>query len=542
MRGSPARGAWLDRAELARVGLAVLAVGAISSLSIALGLRADLTNAVILFLFTIGLVSMRLGYRAALVAAVLAAVSFDFFFLAPYHSLAISRGRDLFTMAAMFAVATFMNTLNERLRKQARAARQSERKTESLYALVNELAGARSPRELCINAAREIESTVGAAVYILSRDASGEFTQVLGANGPLSLHTEDLPVAEWVATHLQPAGAGTRHAPAAAATYLPLVANRGCIGVVSVRRRDGGAPAPARPSSLLMSMVRQVAMAIERSLLAEEIVAAQLDAETERIRNAVLSTVSHDLRSPLSIIGSASSTLLEHGERLNPRARHEMAKIVNDEARRLNDLLKSLLDVTRLESGGLKLNRDWESLEEVVGSVLSRIDESMGSRHLLTNVPSNLPLLNMDATLIEQVLMNLVDNAIKYSGNEGPIEVGVAIDPGREAVVSVTDHGRGIAESELPRVFDKFYRVSEHLGSGLGLGLTIARGIVQAHGGRMWAAQTPGGGLTMQFALPIGGRAPEMAEAELSAAAAPADLGFGAGPTPITTQPTTLSG
>jgi len=515
---SAARWTWGGRTELGRIGLAILAVGGVSGLSLGLGLRGDLTNTVILYLFTIGLVSMRLGYRASLAAALLSAMSFDYLFLVPYHSLAVAHGRDLLTMAAMLAVATFMNTLNERLRRQARAARQSERKTESLYGLVNVLAGAGSRRELYTSAAREVECAVGANVRIMVRDPGGDFTQVFGANGVVSAHTEDLPVAGWVAAHLQPAGPGTRHASTAAATYLPLIANRGCIGVVSVRRAERLGQPPGRPSSLLMAMVRQVAMAIERSLLAEEIVAAQLDAETERIRNAVLSTVSHDLRSPLAIIGSASSTLLEHGDRLDSKARHEMAKIVNDEARRLNELLKSLLDVTRLESGGLTVNRDWESLEEVIGSVIGRVDESVGRHHLLTNVPSNVPLLNMDATLVEQVLVNLVDNALKYSGSDGPIEIGVAVDQGREVLVSVVDHGRGISESELTRVFDKFYRTREHVGSGLGLGLTIARGIVQAHGGRMWASMTPGGGLTMQFTLPLGGRAPEMPEAELSAA------------------------
>lgn len=516
---APARRDPPARAELARMGLAALAVCGVSGLSVVLGLRADLTNTVILYLFTIGLVSMRLGYRAALLAGVSSAICFDYFFLVPYHSLAVAHGRDLFTMAAMFAVAMFMNMLNERLRRQARVARQSERRMESLYTLVSELAGARSRQELCTRAAAAMALPTGATFRIMLRDASGELVRAYGANGPVSLHTEDLPVAGWVATHLQPAGPGARHATKAMATYLPLIADRGCIGVVSVRRRGGVGQGTPRPSSLLLAMVKQVAMAIERSMLSEELVAVQLDAETERIQNAVLSTVSHDLRSPLATIGSASSTLLEHGDRLDSKARNEMARIVYDEARRLNELLKSLLEVTRLESGGLRINRDWESLEEVVGSVLRRVDESMGRRHLLTNVPSNLPLVSMDATLIEQVLMNLVDNAVKYSGSDGPIEIEVALEPGREVRISVVDHGHGIKESELTRIFDKFYRSREHVGSGLGLGLTIARGMVQAHGGRMWASMTPGGGLTMQFALPLSARAPEMAEAELCALA-----------------------
>jgi len=255
-------------------------------------------------------------------------------------------------------------------------------------------------------------------------------------------------------------------------------------------------------------MARQLAVALERMLLADEKHTAQLEAETERIRSAVLSSVSHDLRAPLAVIASASSTLVEHGNRLPSGGRDEMARIIYDEARRLNELLKSLLDITRLQSGSLHVSRDWESLEEVVGSMLGRIESRAGGRRLLTSVPSDLPLLHFDAILIEQVLLNLVDNAIKHtSAVDQPIEIEVAIR-GPEALVSVIDHGSGIDPSELTRIFDKFYRSESSRGGGLGLGLTIARGIVAAHGGRIWASSTPGGGLTVHFTLPLSAAAP----------------------------------
>jgi two-component system sensor histidine kinase KdpD len=258
-----------------------------------------------------------------------------------------------------------------------------------------------------------------------------------------------------------------------------------------------------------------LALALERALLSEEKQAAQIEVETERVRNAVLSSVSHDLRSPLAVIASASSTLAEHGERLQVAARVEMSRIIHEEARRLNELLKSLLDVTRLQSGGLKVSREWESLEEVVGSVLRRVDERSAGRHLRANVPSDLPLLQLDAILVEQVLLNLVDNAFKHSHTEQAVDIDVGVR-GDEVVVSVIDHGKGIADDEISRIFEKFYRSDDAPGGGLGLGLTLARGIVQAHGGRIWASHTPGGGLTVQFTLPLSAAPPRLTGAEAS--------------------------
>jgi two-component system sensor histidine kinase KdpD len=260
-------------------------------------------------------------------------------------------------------------------------------------------------------------------------------------------------------------------------------------------------------------MARQVALALDHALLSEEKQAAQLEAETERIRNSVLSSVSHDLRSPLAVIASASSTLAENDERLQGPARAEMARIIHEEARRLNELLKSLLDVTRLQSGGLKVNREWESMEEVVGSVLRRVDERSKGRHLRANVPSDLPLLQIDAILIVQVLLNLVDNAFKHSLSEQAVEIEAATGAD-ELIVSVIDHGRGIGPDELTKIFDKFYRSDDTPGGGLGLGLTLARGIIQAHGGRIWATHTPGGGLTIQFTLPLSPAPPRLAGME----------------------------
>jgi two-component system sensor histidine kinase KdpD len=503
---------WLEAnvAELLHVALSIAVVGIVAVLAYVVMGPEDVTNVVIVFLFAIAAVSIRFGHRAAISAAIASALLVDYYFLPPYRSFALASGRDIVTFAGMFITAVFLSSLQERLRKQARAARQSERRTESLYGLARELVDASTVDMLCTRASAKIEEATNATVSILLRDEKG-FSRAFRAGGAAALNVEDLTVAEWAAAHLESAGAGTRNHGTAVASYVPLISGRGCLGVMALRARetDHATTSSARPSSIVSSMARQVALALERALLAEEKQNAVVEAETERIRSAVLSSVSHDLRTPLSVITSASSALLEHGDRLSGKSRSEMYKMIHDEGRRLNDLLKSLLDVTRVQGGNLHISREWESLEEVIGSVLRRIEEQTIDRHVRTNVPSDLPLLQIDATLIEQVLLNLIDNAFKHSLSEQSVDVDVQVrDEG--VLVSVIDHGRGVRADELDHIFDKFYRNEQVVSAGLGLGLTIARGIVQAHGGRIWASHTPGGGLTIHFTLPMSGSPPRL--------------------------------
>ena len=476
--------------------------------------RGDVTNITLIYLFAIAAASVWLGYRPSLLAALSGALCLDYYFLPPYDTFVIGSAREIITFGGMFCTAVFISTLNERLRRQARAARQSERRMESLYGLTRELVDATSVEELCVRAATQIELAGHQMVCVLLRRGEA-FTRAVRPGGVVALENEDIPAASWAAAHLEPAGLGTRNCAGAGACYVPLIAARGCIGVLSLRPREHERAGQTRPSSLILSMARQVALALERALLSEEKQAAQLEIETERIRNSVLSSVSHDLRSPLAVIASASSTLVENGEHLQGPARTEMSRIIYEEARRLNELLKSLLDVTRLQAGGLKVSREWESIEEVVGSVLRRVDERSSVRQLRANVPSDLPLLQLDAILVVQVLLNLVDNAFKHSGSEQAVDIDVALR-GDEVIVSVIDHGRGITDDELTRIFEKFYRSDDAPGGGLGLGLTLARGIVQAHGGRIWAKHTAGGGLTIQFTLPLSAAPPRLAGLEVA--------------------------
>jgi two-component system sensor histidine kinase KdpD len=304
------------------------------------------------------------------------------------------------------------------------------------------------------------------------------------------------------------AGMGTDTLAGARALYLPLAAAGGAIGVLGVR--------PAQPRRLLIpeqlhlleTFASQAALALERVALSEEAQRAQVQAETERMRSSLLSSVSHDLRTPLAVITGATSSLVEGAVTLDPATRVELAQTAYDEATRLNRLVGNLLDMTRLESGALQVRKEWQPLEEVVGATLTRLHDRLRDHSVTVTLPPDGPLVPLDSVLVEQVLINLLENAIKYTPPGSPIELS-ATGAGDVVTVTVADRGPGIAAGDEQRIFDKFYRARAGTGSGgVGLGLTICRGIVEAHGGRIWAENRPGGGAAFHFTLPIEGTPP----------------------------------
>jgi len=251
---------------------------------------------------------------------------------------------------------------------------------------------------------------------------------------------------------------------------------------------------------LLETFASQIALAIERGLLAEEAQAAHVSAEAERLRNALLSSVSHDLRTPLASITGGVSSLLESGDSLDAETQRELLRAVHEEAERLNRLVQNLLEMTRLESGSVQVRKDWHSIEELVGAALGRFNRRLGQRPIVTRIPADLPLVALDPVLIEQVLVNLLDNALKYTPPESPIEIAARVE-GDGVTVEVADRGPGLPPGEERRVFDKFYRGRAVADRGVGLGLAICQGIVEAHGGRIWAENRPGGGVALRFTL-----------------------------------------
>ncbi len=302
---------------------------------------------------------------------------------------------------------------------------------------------------------------------------------------------------------------GTDTLPGASALYLPLMGSSGAIGVVAVRPKDTALLLDPERLHLLESLVNQVALAIERTRLSDEAQQAHVQAETERMRNAILSSVSHDLRTPLATItGAASSLAVEQGE-LDPIARRELAQSIHREADRLDRLLKNLLDMMRLEAGAVQLKKEWHSVDEVAGAALARFDGRLHDHDVNTSFPADLPLVLVDGVLLEQVVINLIENAVKHTPSGSAIDLSASAND-REVIVEVADRGPGIHAGEESRIFDKFYRAKPAREGGVGLGLTICRGIVEAHGGRIWAENRSGGGAVFRFSIPLPDQQPSV--------------------------------
>jgi two-component system sensor histidine kinase KdpD len=408
----------------------------------------------------------------------------------------------------MLGIALVISTLTLRIREQAVSARERERRTAGLYAMSRELAGTRGPTELMAVATRHLQETFGAAAQLLLPDSDGRVEIPVGTPPAYPLDEKERSVAQWAFDNGRPAGAGTGTLSGAGAVYLPLPAAAGVIGVVGLRFPAGaGSQDPVRQRHL-ETFATQAALALERAILAERTQREQVEIEAERLRTSLLSSLSHDLRTPLGAISGAASSLLEDKGAMPEATRRDLLQTVLEEVQRMNRLIGNLLDMIRVESGSLQVQKEWQPLEESVGVALIRLEERLRGHPVTVSLPPDLPLLPLDAVLIEQVFVNLLENAVKYTPEATPIEISAKPADGF-VLVEVADRGPGFPAGEEARIFDKFHRVAQSAAaSGIGLGLTICRGIVTAHGGRIWAEGRPGGGAVFRFTLPLAGPPP----------------------------------
>jgi two-component system, OmpR family, sensor histidine kinase KdpD len=465
----------------------------------------DRLNLIMIYLLGVVAAAARLGRGPSILAAVLSVLAFDFFYVPPYLTFAVSDTQYLFTFAAMLLVAMSISTLTVRIQEQAEAARQRERRTAALYALSRELANTRGRDNLIQVAVRNISQVFDSRVAILLPDSAQDLIAVSRGEPTFEPDERERGVAQWVFSHSQRGGLNTDTLPSARALYLPLITSSGTVGVLGIRPAHTNRFGDPDQMHLLETFADQTALAIERARLAEEAERARVEIETERLRNSLLSSVSHDLRTPLATISGASESLLEGGATLDAATRRELLQSINDEADRLSLLIRNLLSMTRLESGAIQVTKELYPLEEIVETVLARLGERsrLDGRPLTTDLPSDLPLIPLDSILIEQVLTNLLENAIVHTPSGSPIELAARAQDG-EVLIQVADRGPGLPPGEEQRVFDKFYRASPvSTNGGVGLGLAICRGIVQAHGGRIWAENRPGGGAVFRFTLPL---------------------------------------
>jgi len=461
----------------------------------------ELSNIVMVYLLGVVVVAMRFGRAASVLASLLSVAAFDFFFVPPHYTFAVSDSQYLVTFLVMFVVALVISGLTVRTRDQAEAARTQERRTAALFSLSRELAAAREIAPLLDAAVRHLIEVFGGRIVVLLPGATGRLEQRAGQLAPFNMDASDRAVAQWAFEHRAAAGSGTDNVPGAQMRFEPLTSSRGVVGVVGMRPAEPHAFDAPEQEHLLETFVSQVAVAVDRALLADEAQAAQVRVEAERVRNALLSAVSHDLRTPLTAITGAASAALEGEARIDAVTRRELLESIRDEAERLNRLVNNLLDVTRLESGSLQLRREWIPVEELVGVALARLAAPLRERKVTTRLPEDLPPVHVDGLLVEQVFINLIENATKHTPAGQPIDV-EARREGDEVVVEVADRGPGLPAGQEQKIFDKFYGVGA--GGGAGLGLTICRAIVEAHGGRIGGQPRPGGGALFRFSLPAG--------------------------------------
>jgi two-component system sensor histidine kinase KdpD len=499
----------LEPTSLPAYAAATGAVGLCTAIAWVMFPHVGLSNLIMVYLLGVVAVATRSSRGPTVLASILSVATFDFFFVPPYFSFAVSDTQYLITFGVMLVVALVISGLTIRTRTQALAARERERRTAALYAMSRELANTRGVESLLEISVQHIVEVFPAEVAMLLPDANGRLSHRPVPAATFVTDTTELAVAQWVYAHRELAGLGTSTLPGATALYVPLIGSRGAVGVLGVRPAERHAFDSPEQLHLLETFANQTALAIERAVLAEEAQATQVRMETERLRNSLLSSVSHDLRTPLAAITGAASTLLEG--RPAADVQYELLQTIREEADRLNRLVRNLLEMTRLESG-VEVRKEWHQLEEVVGAVLGRVEPALRDRPLRTDVPKDLPLVPMDDVLIDQVLTNLLENVVKYTPADTAVELRAWSD-GPSVTVEIADRGPGLAPGDEARVFDKFYRSASGSSRGAGLGLTICRAIVEAHGGRIWAQNRPDGGAAFRFTLPLEGTPPRV-EAE----------------------------
>ncbi len=473
---------------------------------VALGFHTwEFTEANLVMIYLLGIVfsAVRFGMWPAIASSVVAVVLFDVLFTRPYYWVAVEDSQYLVTFAVMLVVGIFASTLMARVRRQAQVARENERRTEALYRLTRRFAGMSNKIQLVKEAEKAIAEVFDAYAVVFVPDQHGKILPIVDDLHLFAASASEFAAAQWVFDHKLLAGAGTDTLPNSQALYLPLAAPNGVVGVLAVQPSDPQGVRSFTDRHLLDTFASHVALAVERSTLAEQAQQSRLEAEAEKLRSSLLSAVSHDIRTPLAGIAGASSTLASSYQSLDSKTREELLASINEESERLSQLVDNLLHMTRLSSGKVSIDRQWHPADEVVGSALSRLDRQLAKRPIEIDIDEQLPMLHVDAVLFEQLLVNLVDNATKYSPSGTPITVS-AHDTKQGMEIEVADEGRGFAVGDEARVFELFYRGAEAKPDqrGTGIGLAICRAIAEVHGGRIEAHNRPGRGAVVRVTLP----------------------------------------
>lgn len=486
------------------LGRYLLSLGLVAfSTILGLLVRGDLepTNLVMLYLASVVISAIFLGRGPSLLAAVAGVLAFDFFLVPPYLTLAVSDTQYIITFVVLLIVSLVISTLTAQGREQAEAAIRRESQTSSLYNLGRDL-----------TSATDLDDVLRIIISHIGQAFGREVAIFLPANGRLSLFSSspdyepaenELAVAMWAYEYDQPAGRGTDTLPAASIRCQPLRTSNGLVGVLGVRPKETSHFLTSEQRQTLSAFTNQAALAIERALLAKQAQRTELLQATEKLQTALLNSISHDLRTPLVSITGALTSLDEQSDSLDEENRKSLIVTAREEADRLNRLVGNLLSMTRIESGAIKLRLEPGDIQDVVGTALEQLGKRVANHPVQVNIPTDYPLVPMDFTLIVQVLVNVLENAVKYSPENSLIEISADLLDGK-ARLQIADRGVGIPSDDLTRVFDKFYRVQRPESvSGTGLGLSISKGIIDIHKGMIYANARDGGGTVITIELPL---------------------------------------
>ena len=461
------------------------------------------TNLAMVYLSGVVLAATRFDRRASVVTAVLGTLAFDFLFIPPLYSFAISDTQYLLTAIVLLTVGLVISALADGLRRQARVATEREHRTAALYAMTRKLAVAASLDDIAICVRAHIAEVFDAQALICLKRPDGTMRFIGSTDVSVETGWTDMSIADWVFTRNEIAGCAANALPAVDALYLPLNGTHGVVGVLIVNCSNRGQLIVSEQRRLLEAFANPIAVAVEREELRLHAHDSAFAAQDERLRNSLLNSISHDLRSPLAVMSSSASSLLEGEGQLPAGPQRQMAQTINDEAQRMTHIVNNILDMTRLESGAVQIDRQWYPLEEIVGAVLNRLKGQLGQRTVSLDIPLDLPMLHVDGVLFEKVLTNLLENAAKYTAADARILVSASVQGG-EIQVKVMDDGPGIPKGLEHLIFEKFYRAqAEGAVSGTGLGLAICKAIIEAHGGSIWTESRAEGGAAFSMILPM---------------------------------------
>ena len=467
------------------------------AVAVALGVGEVLTeltpipNLSMVFLLAVLVTAVSFGIWPAIYASLLSFLAYNFFFIAPLYTFTVAEPYELLALVIFLVVAVVSAALAGRVRQQAQVSSARMRAMRRLYEFTRRLSGLATLDEVAEGAASEIHASLGRPVVVmLARDDDMSLTAAWPPED--ALDAAPMTAARWAFTHGEPAGADTGTLPIVPWFFVPLRIGDKALGVIGVAKSEGMAPLDSEARALLETLVEQTAAALERASLARDMVSAKTATETERVRNTLLASISHDFRTPLSSILGSATSLLDYGDKLASGAKKDLLLQIKQETESLDEMVRNLLAITRIDAGALELRRDWIDLREITDRVVNAARRRGARQRIEVALPADLPLVRADATLVEQVMGNVIGNAVVHT----PAETSVLIDAlvsQQEIALRITDDGPGIPPPSLPQIFDKFVKADATQGDGgqgTGLGLAIAKGIMEAHGGTI-VAQSP---------------------------------------------------